>query len=125
MTGLSLGDNMILRCQCGGEFENLGDGVIQCEECGRDLDKEMSGQLDTVAALHHIGLDPEKVYSIRYTSTQSKEYNPRLIFSMRNGEKLTLCKVLKEEHLNSSQEDAESALSASIAKSEYKKVAEG
>ena len=100
MTGLSLGDNMVLHCQCGGEFESLDDGVVQCEECGSDLDKEMRGQLDTVAALWHIGLDPEKVCSIRYTSTKSKEYNPRLIFTMQNGEKLTLCKVLKEEHLN-------------------------
>lgn len=101
MTGLSLYDTMRLYCECGGEYDSYEDEIF-CEECGKPLDKEILGELSTLGALQHIGLDPQQVESIRYTTNRSNE--PRLIFTMRNAERLTLCKVLKEEHLQLNKE---------------------
>ena len=100
MTGLALGINMTLFCEdCGTDYECLGDSSFVCPECKRELDEEIQGEMKTLGALHHIGLTPENVRGIRYTSSHEKDYSPRLIFTMENGEVLTLCKVLKEEHL--------------------------
>lgn len=100
MTGLALGINMTLFCEgCGTDYECLGNDSLVCPDCGREIDEEIQGEIDVIGALHYIGLNPRDVRGIRYTQSNAKEYEPRLIFTMKNDETLTLCKVIKEEHL--------------------------
>lgn len=98
MTGLSLGENFSLICECGGDVVHIEDRTIECEDCHKPLDEDVYWELEILGALHHIGFKPERVTGIRRTWTNDGK-EPRLVLTMKDNETLTLCKVIKEEHL--------------------------